>query len=140
MSAEQDFEVVCKAWAAFGRDEIPAVVALAAEDIEIIPFGAAFQGRAYQGHEGILDWWENEILANWEWFHTLPEEFRAVGDRLLVFGRWRARGRASGVDLDVPATWVVEVRDGKIARWQTFTDRSEALESVGLTEKDLKAS
>src|SRR6266542_4417386 len=53
-----------------------------------------------------------DIRVNWEWFHTDPQEFRKIGDRILVYGRWRARGRDSGVELDVAATWVVEVRDG----------------------------
>jgi ketosteroid isomerase-like protein len=39
-----------------------------------------------------------------------------------------------GVELEVPATWVVEVRDGKIAFWRTFTDRDEAHRFVGLQD------
>jgi ketosteroid isomerase-like protein len=41
--------------------------------------------------------------------------------------------------LEMPATWVVEVREGKIASWQTFTDRKEAFEAVGLSEQDAHA-
>jgi ketosteroid isomerase-like protein len=37
------------------------------------------------------------------------------------------------VELDVKASWVVDVRDGKIIRWQTYTDRDEALSAVGLS-------
>jgi ketosteroid isomerase-like protein len=62
-----------------------------------------------------------------------PDETQAVGERLLVFGHWIARGRESGVELDVRASWVVDVRDGKIIRWQTYTDRDEALAAVGLS-------
>jgi hypothetical protein len=36
------------------------------------------------------------------------------------------------VELDIPATWVVEVRDGKITYWQTYTDRDQALREIGL--------
>ena len=64
----------------------------------------------------------------------LPEKFERVGDRLLVTGRWNARGKESGVDLDVPASWVVEVRDGRIAYWQTYTDHAEARRGAGLDE------
>ena len=51
-----------------------------------------------------------------------------------MYGLWKARGRDSGIDLEMPATWVVEIRDGKIAYWQTFTDRDEAHEFAGLHE------
>jgi ketosteroid isomerase-like protein len=77
-------------------------------------------------------WYRDEIRANREEFETHPHEFQKIGDRLLVYGRWRAGGGDSGVELDVPATRVVEVRDGKIAGWQTYTDREEAHAAVGL--------
>ena len=132
MPEQADFEVVRQTWGAMSKGGARACLPLIAEDVEIVPFGAALQSRSYAGHEGVLDWWDNEIVPNWQTFEVIPEEFERVDERLLVFGHWRACGRASGVSLEVPATWVIEVRDGKIARWQTFTDRQEAIESVGL--------
>jgi ketosteroid isomerase-like protein len=135
---DRDFELVRKAWAATsGRDITPALE-FYSEDIEVVPFGAALQGRSYRGHDGVLDWWQNEIVPSWESFQVIPHEFQRVGDRLLVFGRWLARGRASGVELEIPATWIVEIRAGKIAGWQTFTERGEALDAVGLSEADVQ--
>ena len=32
----------------------------------------------------------------------------------------------------MPATWVIEFRDGLISRWETFTDRAEAHRKAGL--------
>jgi len=62
----------------------------------------------------------------------VPEEFRRVGDRILARGYWRARGKESEVEFDVAAMWVIEVRDGKVAYWQTYTDHGQALAAVGL--------
>jgi uncharacterized protein len=132
MSSDDDFEVVRKSWKAISQGGVRPALHLISDDVELVPFGAAFQGKSYRGHDGALDWWDNEIVPNWESFEVIAEDCEHVGAQLLVFGRWRARGRSSGVDLETPATWVVEVRDGKIARWQTFTDRGEALEAVGL--------
>jgi uncharacterized protein len=132
--AEADFDLIRKAWAAASRGDITGQLEYLAPDIEIVPFGASIEGMVYRGHEGVRAWWEREIVTNWKVFETRPEEFRRVGDRILVFGHWVARGRTSGVDLDVPATWVVDVRDGKIVRWQTYTDRAEALEALGVKE------
>jgi ketosteroid isomerase-like protein len=101
-------------------------------DVVAIPFGAAMEGRSYHGHDGVLDWWRNDILATWEVFEVYPEHFEEVGDKLLVTGRWTARGIESGVDLDLPASWVIEVREGKIAYWQTYTDHAQARRDVGL--------
>ncbi len=92
------------------------------------------EGRVYRGHDGVVRWLDQEIWPSYETFEVHPDEIRDVGDRLLAFGHWIARGKESGVELDVPASWVVDVRGGKIVRWQTYTDRQEALRDVGLKE------
>jgi ketosteroid isomerase-like protein len=132
--SEADFEVIRQAWAGFSRGDVAGLLENLDPDIEVVPFGAKMEGKLYRGHQGVQDWWQHEILANWEVFETLPEEFRRVGDRILVFGRWVARGKTSGVDLQVPATWIVDMREGKIARWQTYTDRGEALAALRLRD------
>ena len=119
-------------WDAFSREDDETAIALIHPDAVIVPFGAALEGKQYAGHDQILQWMNHDIRESWERFPTVPQEFRKVGDRILVYGWWRARGRDSGVELDVAATWVVDVRDGKIAFWRTFTDRDEAHRFVGL--------
>jgi ketosteroid isomerase-like protein len=126
----EDFEVVRTAWEGFSQNRVDDVLRHLHSDVELIPFGAAMEGRSYRGHAGVREWWEHEIEANWETFETHAEDFEQVGDRLVVFGHWVARGRTSGVDLYRRATWVVDVTDGKISRWQTYTDRDEALRAA----------
>ena len=125
---------MCETWDAFNRDDLDHALSRIHEDAVVVPFGAALEGKRYEGHAGVLDWYQNEIRTNWEQFDTIPHDYRVAGDRLVVYGRWRARGRDSGVALDVAATWVVEFRDGRIAFWQTFTDREEAHEFAELRE------
>jgi ketosteroid isomerase-like protein len=134
VDAQAEFQVVSATWAAFNRDDVGDALSRIREDAVAIPFGAAMEGKRYEGHDGIRDWFRNEIRVNWEQFDTIPDDYRKVGDRLVVYGRWQARGRDSGIALDVPATWVVEFCDGQIAFWQTFTDRQEAHEFAGLRE------
>jgi ketosteroid isomerase-like protein len=135
--SQGNVDVVRAAWAAISRPDIPAFLGFLHEDIEVIPFGAAMEGKCYRGHAGVREWYERELDVNWEVFEVHPEEFREVGDRgerVVVFGHWFARGRTSGVELNVPATWIVDLRGGRIVRWQTYTDRDEALEAAGLEE------
>ena len=131
--AAEDAEVVRRAWAAVNERDIPTWLDCLDPEIEAIPFGAAMEGRIYRGHEGVLEWLEQEVWATYETFEVYPDEFQEVGGRLLAFGYWIARGKESGVELRVTATWVVDVRDGKVVRWQTYTDRDEALDAVGLS-------
>lgn len=127
MSEPQDADAVRRAWAAVGRRDIPAMLDALHPEVEAIPFGAAMEGRVYRGHEGVRGWLEDEIWTTYDTFETHPEEFQELAGQLLVFGRWIARGKESGVDLEIAATWVVDIRDGKVARWQTYTDRDEAI-------------
>lgn len=130
--SDADFEVIRRAWAATSRADTDGMVAELHPEVVAVPFGAALEGRDYRGPEEVLRWLHDEILVSWEFFQVLPERFERVGERLLVTGRWKARGLESGVELDIPASWVVEVRDGKVAYWQTYTDHGQARRDIGL--------
>jgi ketosteroid isomerase-like protein len=130
--SDEDFEVVRRSWAATSRLDKDGMLAELHPDVVAVPFGAAMEGRAYRGPDEVLSWLFDEILVSWEFFQVLPERFQRVGHRILVTGRWNARGLESGVELDIPASWVVEVRDGKIAYWQTYTDHAQARRDIGL--------
>jgi ketosteroid isomerase-like protein len=131
-NVDADFEVIRRAWRASGQKDLAALERDLDPDIVTIPFGAAMEGKSYRGVDAVVGWLRDEIWANWEHFDTVPEEFTRVGQRILVTGRWHARGKGSGVELDIPATWVVEVRDGRITYWRTYTDRHQALRDIGL--------
>jgi ketosteroid isomerase-like protein len=129
--ADEDAEVVRKAWAAANRRDIRAMLDCLDPGVEAVPFGAEMEGRVYRGHEGVVRWLEQEVWPTYETFEVHPDEIENVGGRLLAFGHWIARGRESGVELNVTASWVVDVRDGRIVRWQTYTDRGEAVKAAG---------
>jgi ketosteroid isomerase-like protein len=131
---DADFDVIRRAWAATSRVDFDAMRRELHPEVVAIPFGAAMEGRSYRGPDEVVGWLRDEILSSWETFQVIPEELRRVGDKVLVTGRWRARGRGSGVELDTAASWVVAVRDGKVAYWQTYTDHAQALREVGLED------
>ena len=64
------------------------------------------------------------------------DETRAAGDEVVVgIGRFRARGRASGVDLNVPLGCLHDGSGGgKIVYTRFFSEPAEALEAAGLRE------
>lgn len=132
LSDDPDFEAIRRAWSAFSRVDEDGFRRQVQPDIVAVPFGAALEGGSYHGIEEVLDWWRDEILATWEWFEVIPEHFRRVGERILVTGEWRTRGKGSGVELRIAATWVVRMRYGKVAYWQTYTDHDQALRDAGL--------
>jgi ketosteroid isomerase-like protein len=73
------------------------------------------------------------LLESFEEWSIEPERFFDVGERVLVFVRFRARGKGSGVQVDAPLAYLYALRDGKVTEWGLFGDRSKALEAVGLS-------
>jgi len=73
----------------------------------------------------------DEQFRNWE---LAGDEWRETGDRVVVLGRVRLRGRESGVAVDQPHGWLFEFKDGKVFRFRHFARPQEALEAAGLSE------
>ena len=75
-----------------------------------------------------------------QWFdtwreHTMDlEEVIEGGDDVVVSVHMTARGRASGVEVDVRLHDHFRVRDGRIVYVFEHEDRREALEAAGLEE------
>jgi ketosteroid isomerase-like protein len=102
-------------------------------EVEWVPMSALLMRTSYHGHDGVRQWME-EMKRDWTTYELRPERYLDLGDdRVLTMGTWRAQGRAGGVLVDFPqATWLQQFRKGKLALLRTFTDRKQALETVGL--------
>ena len=130
--SQENVEIARQHHAAWNRRDMTAFLEPLDPRVEWIPIMAALEGRVYRGPEGVRRWCR-ELETDWETFEVHPEEHRDLGDRVLLLGHWRARGRASGIELEnQAASWLYEIRNGKIVSMQTFTDRDEALAAVGL--------
>ncbi len=57
----------------------------------------------------------------------------AAGDTVLVEGRCRATARATGKPLDAQVAHVFDLRDGKIVRFQQYTDTWHFAQVTGIT-------
>ena len=59
-----------------------------------------------------------------------PEEFLSAGETLIVLGMWRARARATGVQVEVPFAHVQRFRDGKVVYFRNYIDSAEPLKAL----------
>ena len=97
--------------------------------------GVMFGGEAtvFRGHAGVL-----EYLRDLEEGFTVRDiqwsELRDLGERIVVLGHVRGKGRESGIELDSQYGAVAEFRQGKIIRYRDYFDHSDALEAAGLSE------
>jgi ketosteroid isomerase-like protein len=92
---------------------------------------------AYEGLDGMkasLAGWDE----SWEWWKIEAEEFIDAGDAVIIAQRVRGKARQSGPEVDGRYYNICDIREGKLWRMRQFVERMEALEAVGLSEKDLR--
>ena len=128
-------EVAKRAAEAYNRRDVDTFFAeLATADVEWWPATVrAVEGRCYRGRAGIEQFWV-ETAETWEELQSVPEEFRDLGDCVLVLGRLQGRGRGSGAPVDAPMANIMDFRGGRIWRARVYLDRADALKAVGLEE------
>jgi ketosteroid isomerase-like protein len=129
--SQENVEVVRSMFAAYRAGDVESVIDTADADIELRPgIVGGPEGTVYRGSEGFRAFLE-DIDSAWEQFRIETQEFRDLGETVLVLGRTRALAR-HGMTLEASAGWVCRMRRGKIARFQSFPSSAEALRAVGL--------
>ena len=81
----------------------------------------------------------SEARDLWDVLQPVGEVFTDVGDHVLVTGRCRVRGRASGAESNPARAWVVGVRDGVIVSHRTCESYEEALRAAGVEPAEHRA-
>ena len=104
--------------------------ALLTDDFEWHEPAQAFHGGTHRGFDEIRQRLEAQLEV-FDEFTIEPEEFHEHGDRVAVPVRQRARGGASGVEVEIRIGHLWTVRDGKIARLDVFAARDDALRALG---------
>jgi ketosteroid isomerase-like protein len=133
--SQENVEVFRQAIEAYNRREVEAF--LAAFDPRVEWRAAttqAFGGKAavYRGHDGVRKFvreMEEAVDARIEYL-----EARDAGERIVVIGSVRVRGKTSGAATQSPIAWLAEFENGRVVRLTDYLDPQAALEAAGLEE------
>jgi ketosteroid isomerase-like protein len=131
--SEETVEIVRSLFAAFAERDHASAACVLHPKVEIRPGIVGGPERAvYHGLRGNEQFW-SDVDEAWADFRIEAEEFRDLGEQVLVLGRAFARAEGSGIALDEPVAWLAAVRDGQIVRFRSFSNQREALDAAGLT-------
>ena len=135
--SQENVEIARRWNAAYNRRDMEALFALTASDFEFRSIFLTMES-IFRGHEG-LDAYFDAIDDAYERFVVLADEFIDAGAAVLAVAHVEWRGKESGAEGTMPLVVAAWLRAGEVFRLETFTDRSEAIEAVGLSEQDAHA-
>src|SRR3984957_228789 len=122
MSTRENVQIVKDFFAALGRRDTPALLALSAEDIEwIIPgkgWPLAGTHREHAGLENLLQK-ANETV---ETSYPHPPEFVAQGERVIMIGVATGKIKATNRTFEDHWVFAITVRNGKVTNIREYID------------------
>jgi ketosteroid isomerase-like protein len=135
--SQENVDVVRRTLEAWQRDDLEAFMSgihPAMEWHAVLESLVEGPQSVYRGHEGVRRLWHN-YRTDLDAFEVEAEEIRDVaGDRVVLLGRIRWRGVASGIESESPFAMAITIRDGKMFYSLDYLSREQALEAVGLRE------
>jgi ketosteroid isomerase-like protein len=129
--SQENVELARSALNELNRGRVDAVIDLDVEWIAIPGFLPDAQD--FHGPAGVRAWFAKvgEALKEVRWE---AEEITDTDDGRFVALRLRASGRSSGTEGEFSIFQAWTIRNGKLARLESYLSRREALEAAGLSE------
>ena len=128
----ENVELVRRSFEAISAWDVDALLRLYHPDVEFLPLtGTRVESGGYRGYDGVRYYFA-EAADVWDVLEPEGHEYRDLGDRVVVGGSCRVRGRVSGAESQPACAWVIGVRDDAIVSHRTFATFEEALRAAGV--------
>lgn len=121
--------VVRRAYDAFDRKDVPALLALLDPDVEVHQSDELPWGGTHRGPEAVLGFFAT-LTAHIETAVDV-ERLIVAGDTVVEVGRTCGRAVATGREFAIDEVHVWQVRDGRIVRMDAYVDNAAMLAAIG---------
>jgi ketosteroid isomerase-like protein len=128
VSAEENTRLVQSAYEAFGQRDMAAFAEMMADDIEWVDPGDPDDdpnAGTFKGKEAVLGWFGG-LASTLDYTTFEPREFIAQNDKVVSLVYSEATVRDTGRAFVNPEAHVWTIRDGKLARFQSYHDTAAA--------------
>jgi uncharacterized protein len=131
--SEENVNIMRQGYDAFNRGDIDTVMRLMDPNIEWRePDVEGLPDRGtHHGSEAVANEVFGAVAEHWDEFQAVPEEFLDAGERVIVLGYFRVRGKATGRTVDAPYAHVWTLREGKVVQHRNYVDTATFLQSLG---------
>lgn len=129
----KNIDIVKGLYAAFDRGDVPAVLGAFDPGIqwnEAENFLYA-DGNPYAGPQAVAEGVFQRIVSDVDGFNVTPEHYIDGGDTIVVEGRYRGTMKSTSTQVDAQFAHVWRMRDGKVIRFQQYTDTKQWASAAG---------
>ncbi|HZT60935.1 MAG TPA: nuclear transport factor 2 family protein [Pyrinomonadaceae bacterium] len=123
-------EIIRGVYAAFADGDVPRVLGALDGDVRWTEAEGFPYGGTYVGPDAVLANVFAKLGSEWEGFKAVPHTFVAEGDTVVALGEYEGTYKATGRRFSAPFAHVWTLRDGKVARFQQYTDTALAQAAV----------
>jgi uncharacterized protein len=142
MNDQENLKTIHEVYAAFARDDVPAVLNLLTEDVEwftpgpptIIPYAGSRSG-SQQVAQYFKDFNQAVEITAFE-----PRQFFAQADQVVVLGNYSGRVRTTDRVINSEWAHAFTLRDGKIAKFRGYEDSAAVVAAFSRQPQAAQAS
>jgi len=131
--SEQNLSIVTGMYEAFGKGDIPGVIAALDPQVEWLEAENFIyaDGNPYLGPNAVLEGVFVRIGAEWEDFTVSPKEILDAGETVVGHGYYSGTYKKNGKQVRAQFAHLFTFRDGKVVKFQQYTDTAQFLRVVG---------
>jgi ketosteroid isomerase-like protein len=131
--SQENVEIVRASWEAWRRGDMDELFEFYDPAVEWdMTHSYVPDMGVFHGHEGIRQFFR-EWLAFFAEYYAEPEEFIGADENVIVRMRQGGRGKASTVEVEMPAVWqLYRLRGGRAVRVEIYRGEAEARHAAGL--------
>jgi ketosteroid isomerase-like protein len=119
-------EIIRALYAAFAKGDVPGVLGALDEEVRWTEAEGFPYGGTYVGPDAVLANVFAKLGSEWDGFSAVPHSFVAEGDTVVALGEYGGSYNATGKRFSAPFAHVWTLRDGKVVRFQQYTDTALA--------------
>ena len=110
-------------YAAVSQGDVPGIVGLLHPDlIWTEAEGFPYYSGTWRSPQEVIDKLLVPLTRDWDEFSAVAEDFIVEDDRVVSLGAYAGVARATGKRMRAPFAHVWRVADGKLARFDMYTD------------------
>jgi ketosteroid isomerase-like protein len=117
-----NLELVKDVYAAFGRGDVPKVLAAMHPQIQWNETAGFKYGGVYRSPQAVLENVFAKIPGDFESFSIDVDRIIDGGHVIVMQGHYVGKGKATGKSARAAVSHVIEIADGKIVRFDQYVD------------------